>query len=339
MRALARSLKLALLGTFIINSPLFLGHARIPSVLGYFAVSGALINMIDVLVPVLGTEEDDSAPPTTLLGSLWLDFGRYAWQWCAMGVIGAIYLGIQFLLPVAGCPTGYLGPGGLADNNAFGLCTGGAHHYIDNQLFGPNHIDSSPTCSGTDGVYQCSAHDPEGALGALSATWMAWLGLVAGRALVLQRDFASRVGGDSRSISRSIASRWAASAIVLCTIAGLMCGFKKEGGWIPVNKNLWSPSFVLLLAGFANALLAINFVGIDALKLWDGAPFRFVGANSLAIYLTSELLCKRAPFLLYFNATNDWATHSEALASNALVVVVLLIIARFWHLHGWSYNV
>ena len=118
-----------------------------------------------------------------------------------------------------------------------------------------------------------------------------------------------------------------------------MCGFKKEGGWIPVNKNLWSPSFVLLLAGFANALLAINFVGIDALKLWDGAPFRFVGANSLAIYLTSELLCKRAPFLLYFNATNDWATHSEALASNALVVVVLLIIARFWHLHGWSYNV
>lgn len=100
-----------------------------------------------------------------------------------------------------------------------------------------------------------------------------------------------------------------------------------------------SPSFVLLLAGWANLLLAGTFALVDAAQAWDGAPFRFVGANSLAIYLTSELLAKHVPFVTYFNASGDWASHSEALASNCLFVVALLVLARFWNLHGWSYNV
>ena len=106
-----------------------------------------------------------------------------------------------------------------------------------------------------------------------------------------------------------------------------------------MNKNLWSPSFVLILAGWANAILAGLFVVVDARKWWDGAPFRFVGANSLAVYLVSETLKKNAPFVTYWSSQGNFASHAQSLTSNAAFVVTLLVVARFWHLHGWSYNV
>src|SRR5690606_2188419 len=40
------------------------------------------------------------------------DLTQTVWQWISMLVIALCYLLIQFLLPVPGCPTGYLGPGG-----------------------------------------------------------------------------------------------------------------------------------------------------------------------------------------------------------------------------------
>ena len=316
------------------NNASYLATTRIPSVLSYFAFSGLVVQAVDLFVPVLGDAGAPLAAPSTLGGALWLDQGRYALQWAAMAALAAIYLGVQFLWPVPGCPTGYLGAGGLADGGAYPACTGGAHRVWDSAIFGV-HFDQHPTCSGSDGVYQCGPHDPEGALGGLSAAWMAWLGLVAGRALVLQRELAGSSGG----AARPLAARLLASAALLCLVGGALCGFRKEGGWIPVNKNLWSPSFVLILAGWANALLAGFFALVDAAKLWDGAPFRFVGANSLAVYFISETLHKSAPFVTFWNENQDFASHAESLTSNAIFVASLLVVARFWHLHGWSYNV
>ena len=304
--------------------------------LSYFAFSGAVIQFVDAYVPVLGEAGAPLASPSSLLGALWQEQGRYAAQWAVMGGLGAIYLGVQFLWPVPGCPTGYLGAGGLADGGAYPTCTGGAHRVWDSALFGA-HFDQHPTCSGSDGVYQCGPHDPEGALGGLSAAWMAWLGLVAGRALVLQRELAGE--GASRAAARPLAARLLAAAAALCLLGGALCGFRKEGGWIPVNKNLWSPSFVLILAGWANALLAALFAVVDAAKWWDGAPFRFVGANSLAVYFISETLHKTAPLVTYWNDQGNFQSHAQSLTSNAIGVAALVVVARFWHLHGWSYNV
>lgn len=33
--------------------------------------------------------------------------------------------------------------------------------------------------------------------------------------------------------------RWLVSSLVLGVFGGLLCGFSKEDGLIPVNKNLW----------------------------------------------------------------------------------------------------
>ena len=338
-RAAVRAGKLFLLG-LLVNNDVFLPNIRIPSVLFYFAVSYLIVGTVDALAPPDGVGATPAAP-TTLAGALYLDIGRYALQWVALSAVAAVYLFVQFFLPVAGCPTGYLGPGGLADGGAHRGCTGGAHRAVDVAIFGERHIYAHPTCEGEGGVYDCSAHDPEGALGALSAAWMAWLGLQAGRALVLQRALAKARGdgGGAAAVARAVTTRWAVSALVLCAAAGALCGFKKEGGFIPVNKNLWSPSFVLLLAGFANASLAGLFWVVDVWRAWSGAPFRFVGANSLAVYLTSELLSDQVPFEFAFNDAKGWTSHSEALVSNTLTVLTLLTLARVWHLQKWSWAV
>lgn len=36
---------------------------------------------------------------------------------------------------------------------------------------------------------------------------------------------------------------------VLLLLAGLLCGFKRDGGYIPINKTLWSTSFIFYVGG------------------------------------------------------------------------------------------
>ena len=117
---------------------------------------------------------------------------------------------------------------------------------------------------------------------------------------------------------------------------------KKEGGFIPVNKNLWSPSFILLLAGFGHLNLALLFNVVDVRKAWSGAPFRYVGKNSLATYVVSEVCSDNFPLKIFvWGATEraGWISHSEALLSNVVGICSLLTAARYWHLTGFSWSV
>ena len=43
-----------------------------------------------------------------------------------------------------------------------------------------------------------------------------------------------------------------------------MCRDLQEDGLIPINKNLWSPSFVLCMASIAFLALALFFVRLAA---------------------------------------------------------------------------
>lgn len=38
-------------------------------------------------------------------------------------------------------------------------------------------------------------------------------------------------------------------------IGAVLCGGSQNGGWVPLNKNLWSISFVLVTSCFAFVLL------------------------------------------------------------------------------------
>jgi heparan-alpha-glucosaminide N-acetyltransferase len=63
-------------------------------------------------------------------------------EWVVCALLLSLFLIVQSCMPVAGCPTGYIGPGGLADNGAlFGKnCIGGAHRKMDVLLFGDGHF-------------------------------------------------------------------------------------------------------------------------------------------------------------------------------------------------------
>lgn len=58
---------------------------------------------------------------------------------------------------------------------------------------------------------------------------------------------------------------------------GILCSFKIDDGSIPINKNLWSLSFVLVTSSIAFILLTALYVFIDVLAWWSGAPFRYAG--------------------------------------------------------------
>merc|ERR1712232_1250314 len=69
----------------------------------------------------------------------------------------------------------------------------------------------------------------------------------------------------------------------------------KNDGWIPMNKNLWSPSFVLFFAGFGNFLLLAFYLLIDVWKVAQFRPLAALGMNSLLVYLLSESFSQLLP--------------------------------------------
>ncbi|NJM15608.1 MAG: hypothetical protein HC896_09780 [Bacteroidales bacterium] len=58
--------------------------------------------------------------------------------------------------------------------------------------------------------------------------------------------------------------------------------------WLPIIKNIWTSSYVLVAGGYSAILLAVFFLVIDAwgLKKW-AFFFMVIGLNPIAIYMLS----------------------------------------------------
>jgi len=62
--------------------------------------------------------------------------------------------------------------------------------------------------------------------------------------------------------------------------------------WFPLNKNLWTSSYVLVAAGWSLAVLALAFWAADVhgwRKRWTW-PWLVLGSNAIAAYMFSELV-------------------------------------------------
>ena len=70
--------------------------------------------------------------------------------------------------------------------------------------------------------------------------------------------------------------------------AALACAWMP---WCPINKRLWTPSFVLLVGGYAFAMLALFHWLIDV-KGWRRWSFFFtvIGMNSTTVYLAQRIV-------------------------------------------------
>ena len=108
-----RSVKLFLLG-FILNTLggwITLARLRVPGVLQRFGLTYVVVGVAESLLLPRQFPEQSPAPPL-------LDLTSSCWQWLAAVLSLGLYTAVTLLLPVPGCPTGYLGPGGLADGGA-----------------------------------------------------------------------------------------------------------------------------------------------------------------------------------------------------------------------------
>jgi predicted acyltransferase len=73
--------------------------------------------------------------------------------------------------------------------------------------------------------------------------------------------------------------------------AAMMVAGEVWGRWFPINKNLWTSSYVLFTGGFALALLALCYwmIEVRGWKRW-GAPFVWYGSNAITVYALSSAL-------------------------------------------------
>lgn len=313
-----RTLELLALGLFLNNGKDVL-HWRFPGVLQRLALSYFFVAVVGLFVPKLlccgsdkrGRKGTISTKGREQIGnwSPMRDVAPYMLEWALMLVIVAVHEAITFGLNVPGCGRGYLGPGGIGDFGKFTNCTGGAAGYIDRKIFGPNHIYQWPT---TEAIYLTRAFDPEGILGLMTSIVQCFIGLQAGRTLVNFSRHGERLG------------RWLLWGVGLLGVGLGLCYGRIEGGLIPMNKNLWSLSFVCVLSGAAFIGLAVCYLLIDVLGIWNGHPFKPVGMNSIVVYVLSEVFVGYFPFSFVSPRTHAW------LLSQSILCVALWIVVAYW---------
>ena len=120
-------------------------------------------------------------------------------------------------------------------------------------------------------------HDPEGLLAVWPAIGNALLGILAG--LWLRRS-AEEVSGDRKAAGLALAG------LALLAVGGLWSFV------FPLNKNLWTSSFVLWTCGWSSLLLAMFYWLIDV-RGWlkaIGTFFAVIGMNSVLIYMSGKFL-------------------------------------------------
>ncbi|NXG37298.1 HGNAT acetyltransferase, partial [Dromaius novaehollandiae] len=322
-KILWRSFLLILLGIIVVNpnyclGPLSWDNLRIPGVLQRLGFTYLVVAALELLFTGAGAESVTvSYMPCPALQ----DILPYWPQWIFILTLEAIWLCLTFFLPVPGCPRGYLGPGGIGDFGKYPNCTGGAAGYIDRLLLGEKHIYQHPSSSV---LYQTNMpYDPEGILGTINTIFMAFLGLQAGKIILLYKDQ-----------HKQIMSRFFIWSIVMGIISAALTKCSKDEGFIPINKNLWSISYVTTMSCFAFILLLLIYYLVDVKRLWSGAPFFYPGMNSILVYIGHEVFENYFPFKWKMQDSQSHAEHlTQNLTATTLWVIISYVLYRrriFW---------
>lgn len=113
-------------------------------------------------------------------------------------------------------------------------------------------------------------YDPEGILSTLPALVTTLIGILIGKLLDTKNDL-----------------------LIICVtaIALLFIGYTIHF-WFPINKAIWSSSFVLVTAGWATTILTIVYYFRDLKQIKFGTIFKYIGMNSIVIYFLSVCIAK-----------------------------------------------
>uniref|UniRef100_A0A0B6YUR6 Uncharacterized protein n=1 Tax=Arion vulgaris TaxID=1028688 RepID=A0A0B6YUR6_9EUPU len=309
-RILKRSATLFLLGLLInsfgVQTGMDFETFRVPGVLQRFAGTYLIIATIHLFL------SPRRCPNQFQRFATFSDIFPYWPQWIIILNFIAIHTSLTFALPVPGCPRGYLGPGGLDQGGIYFNCTGGSAGYIDRTVFGWFHIYMHPTSME---IYDSTVpYDPEGLLGTITSCILCFFGLQAGKIIIIYNDW----------IKRSY--RFFIWSIILTGLGVMLCEGSLNDGWIPINKNLWSLSFIFVMSGMSFFLLLVCYVLIDVYKIWSGAPFYYAGMNAILLYCGHEFFSGRAP--VYFKVPT---THAALLAINIWGTTFWVLVSIFFY--------
>ena len=131
---------------------------------------------------------------------------------------------------------------------------------VDLSLFGYDHL------------YHKSPVDPEGLLGTISSLAHVLIGFLCGKAIKVNRDVKDKV-----------------VALFVAGTVMVILGYLLSYG-LPLNKRIWSPSYVMVTCGMAASLLALlmTIIDIRGKKGWT-TFFQVFGINPLFLYVASEV--------------------------------------------------
>ena len=151
---------------------------------------------------------------------------------------------------------GYVPVEGMA--STFERAPNNLANYIDVQVLGTHNYKAD--------------YDPEGLLSTLPSIASALTGIFTGLILTSKRE----------------KKEW---ILVGLGVIMLLVGYVWDTVF-PINKALWSSSFVLVTSGWANIFLALIYYLSDVKGLQFGSIFKYAGANAITVYFLSSFVTK-----------------------------------------------
>jgi predicted acyltransferase len=176
------------------------------------------------------------------------------------------------LIPVPGFGAGILEPNG-------NLCW-----YVDSQLLAGHTWRGAPV----------PGFDPEGILSTIPAIATTLLGVLTGHWLRSDRS-----QGDKTD--------WMFVSGNFLLLLGVIMDM-----WLPINKNLWTSSYTIFMAGWANVCLAMFYwlIDVKGYKKW-ATPFVIYGMNAITVFVLSGLV-GRTMSLIQWTAADGKITNLKS---------------------------
>lgn len=175
------------------------------------------------------------------------------WRTLLAGLVGLLvtYWCVLTLVPVPGFGAGVFEPLG-------NICW-----YVD------SHLLSGHTWSGAP----VPGFDPEGIVSTAGALATTLSGVLLGQWL-------------RSANSRADITAWMFVAGNVCLLLGVVADI-----WMPINKNMWTPSYVVFMNGWALVVFAIMYwlIDVKGYRAW-AHPFVVYGMNAIAIFVLSGIV-------------------------------------------------
>lgn len=186
--------------------------------------------------------------------------------------------------------------------------------YIDRLIIPSNHLYQGDNYNGMG--------DPEGLFSTLPAIATVLIGYLTGNWLQKQQ------------INTKVTTQ-----LIMFGLSSLVIG-KLWDFIFPINKKLWTSSYVLFTVGLALILLAICYelIEVNQIKKWS-KPFQILGLNAIFIFVSSVLLIKLLVKIKIGNIENElnlyqWLNNhlflSRTNPANSSLLFGLITVILWW---------